>query len=64
MFWHKNDAHGWPTLIICLGLAYTTLTPSERPLFAQAIVSQVIKPSTKEKIHMEGDTMGVVANKG
>lgn len=41
VFWHKSDAHGRPTLIIRLGLAYTALTPSERPLFAQAIVSQV-----------------------
>lgn len=37
VFWHKSDAHGRPTLIIRLGLAYTALTPSERPLFAQAI---------------------------
>lgn len=37
VFWHKHDALGRPTLIIRLGLAYSTLAPSERPLFAQAI---------------------------
>jgi len=37
VFWHKHDAFGRPTLIICLGLAFSTLTPSERPLFVQAI---------------------------
>lgn len=37
VFWHKYDALGRPVLIIRLGLAYSTLAPSERPLFAQAI---------------------------
>jgi len=41
VFWHKHDALGRPTLIIRLGLAFSTLAPSERSLFIQAIVSQV-----------------------
>lgn len=41
VFWHKHDDLGRPTLVIRLGLACSTLSPSERPLFVQAIVSQV-----------------------
>lgn len=37
VFWHKHDALGRPTLIIRLGLAFSTLAPSERSLFIQAI---------------------------
>lgn len=37
VFWHKQDAAGRPALIIRLGLAFSTLAPSERPLFVQAI---------------------------
>ncbi|MQL74746.1 hypothetical protein Taro_007115 [Colocasia esculenta] len=41
VFWHGYDVKLRPCLIIRLGLACTSLSPSERPSFAQAIVSQL-----------------------
>jgi hypothetical protein len=37
VFWHLRDALGRPILIIRLGLVCTTLTPAQRPQFAQAV---------------------------
>jgi hypothetical protein len=41
VFWHHHDTLGHPMLIVRLGLAFSILTPSERPRFSQAVVSQV-----------------------
>jgi len=37
VFWHLQDAHGRPILIIRLGLVCSTTTPAQRPQFAQAV---------------------------
>ncbi|KAK8969499.1 hypothetical protein KSP40_PGU008056 [Platanthera guangdongensis] len=41
VFWHGFDVMLQPYLVIRLGLACSTLSPHDRPRFAQAIVSQV-----------------------
>ncbi|XP_002985514.2 uncharacterized protein LOC9653159 [Selaginella moellendorffii] len=41
VYWHHHDSQDRPLLIIRLGLASTTLVSSQRPRFAQAIVSQI-----------------------
>ncbi|KAK7325001.1 hypothetical protein VNO77_29008 [Canavalia gladiata] len=41
VFWHGSDVRGRPCLIVRLGLACSTLTSSDRPRFAQAVISQV-----------------------
>jgi hypothetical protein len=37
IFWHLHDAQGRPILVIRLGAAYSTIAPSDRPRFAQAV---------------------------
>jgi len=41
VFWHHHDTLGHPTLIVRLGLAFSILTPSERPRFSQAVGMQI-----------------------
>jgi hypothetical protein len=41
LFWHLRDSHTRPILIIRLGLTCATITPAQRSLFAQAVLSQV-----------------------
>jgi hypothetical protein len=40
VLWHHHDTLGHPTLIVRLGLAFSILTPSERPRFSQAVGMQ------------------------
>lgn len=37
VFWHLHDTQGRPTLVIRLGAAYSTISPSDCPRFAQAV---------------------------
>lgn len=37
IFWHLHDAQGRPILVIRLGAAYSSIAPSDRPRFAQAV---------------------------
>ncbi|XP_062084921.1 uncharacterized protein LOC133791052 [Humulus lupulus] len=41
VFWHGYDVQQRPCLIVRLGLACTSLSPTDKPRFAQAIISSV-----------------------
>ncbi|KAK1378071.1 CRAL-TRIO lipid binding domain-containing protein [Heracleum sosnowskyi] len=41
LFWHGYDVKRRPCLIIRLGLAFSNLSSSNKPLFAKAVVSQI-----------------------